>query len=162
MELIKVASYDDINTIISLSGIIWREHYTPIIGAEQVEYMLDKFLSYNIIDEYIKDNQYIFYLIYIDNNPIGYFSYSTDSGIFLSKLYIKSDYRGKGISRAVMQHLKYECLSHNYKTIWLTVNKYNTNSIAAYTHMGFKILKEQKSDIGQGYFMDDYVMELSI
>ena len=35
----------DLQLIEKLAAVIWEEHYTPIIGADQVRYMLDKFQS---------------------------------------------------------------------------------------------------------------------
>ena len=46
--------------------------------------------------------------------------------------------------------------------IRLTVNKHNDNSIAAYKKMGFETIDSVKTDIGGGYYMDDFVMELPI
>jgi RimJ/RimL family protein N-acetyltransferase len=43
--------------------------------------------------------------------------------------------------------------------IWLTCNKHNTASLAAYTRMGFTRIADVVTDIGSGYVMDDYVME---
>ena len=48
---------------------------------------------------------------------------------------------------------------NNLKSIYLTVNKENKSSIGVYNHFGFKIISKQKADIGNGFFMDDYIME---
>ena len=47
----------------------------------------------------------------------------------------------------------------NCKSISLTVNKYNTDSIKAYEKMGFEKIDSVVMDIGNGYVMDDYVMK---
>ncbi len=44
----------------------------------------------------------------------------------------------------------------------LQVNKYNHGSVAAYLHVGFVVAKTVKVDIGNGFFMDDYVMEKDV
>ena len=36
----EVKDRQAIDTLVQLAREIWTEHYTPIIGAEQVEYML--------------------------------------------------------------------------------------------------------------------------
>jgi len=41
----------------------------------------------------------------------------------------------------------------------LTVNKNNTDAIAAYKKIGFRMSDLIKIDIGNGFFMDDFVME---
>lgn len=39
---------------------------------------------------------------------------------------------------------------------FLNVNKKNP-AAAVYRHMGFQLLREEKNDIGNGFYMDDYV-----
>ena len=53
-------------------------------------------------------------------------------------------------------------LKNGKKAIWLTVNKYNDHTIDVYRHRGFQTVRSQVSDIGNGYVMDDYVMEKEI
>jgi len=45
------ANYD---SIAGLASHIWIEHYTPILGPQQVAYMLEKFQSALAIREQIK------------------------------------------------------------------------------------------------------------
>ncbi len=61
-----------------------------------------------------------------------------------------------------MNSLENICRENHLEKIWLTVNKYKKNTIAAYQKMGLKIVREQKADIGNGFFMDDYIMEKKI
>lgn len=42
--------------------------------------------------------------------------------------------------------------------VFLNVNKYN-DALTPYEHLGFYKIREEKNDIGNGYFMDDYVLE---
>lgn len=79
----------------------------------------------------------------------------------LSKLYLHQSQRGKGIARTAMQKIIQIRDSYHLPTIRLTVNKYNLQSIAAYEALGFKCTGEDVFDIGGGYVMDDYILELS-
>lgn len=45
-----------------------------------------------------------------------------------------------------------------YKLFYLTVNKNNTKAISAYKNFGFIITDSTKTDIGNNYVMDDYIM----
>ena len=58
-----------------------------------------------------------------------------------------------------MNFLEDLCRQRGLSKIWLTVNRHNDNTIAAYKAMGLTIVREQKADIGGGFFMDDYIME---
>ena len=75
---------------------------------------------------------------------------------------IDSDYRGLGLARRALSMLKVYCAANQLDHIWLTVNKNNANSIAAYYRMGFEKECDLVSDIGGGYVMDDYKMSLAV
>lgn len=160
MAQIKIANTDlDYSTIASLAEIIWKEHYIPIIGIEQVEYMLEKFQSAKTVKEQIFDGAFYFIISLQDTN-VGYLSFSNKKdSLFLSKLYVLSSSRGKGIGKSAMKFIQEEAEKKKSTSISLTVNKYNTASIKAYEKMGFKKIKAIVMDIGNGYIMDDYLMK---
>jgi len=146
--------------ISELAKDIWTEHYTPIIGIGQVNYMLKKFQSKKAIEKQTSDSNYRYYIIYSNSSPIGYLSIKKeDTALFLSKIYIKKVSRGQGIGKAAMNFIEEQAITLNCKKIYLTVNKYNTNSIKAYQKIGFEKIEELIIDIGNGYVMDDYKME---
>ncbi len=160
MTEIKLArSEKDHRIIAKLANSIWTEHYTPIIGEAQVAYMLGKFQSVPAIED--QTNQgFSYYLLLHENKPVGYFSYSRkDDSLFLSKIYILNSERGKGIGKAGISFMEDQVRELGLKKIQLTVNKYNANSIKAYEKMGFINIDDIVQDIGQGYVMDDYVLE---
>ena len=161
-KIILATTLEDYNTIDALAKTIWTEHYTPIIGQEQVSYMLNKFQSTKVIEQQIKDGASYYLLVYNDN-PVGYFSYSKKGdALFLSKLYVLSSARGNGIGKKAMNFMETKVIELGLKKIQLTVNKYNYNSINAYEKMGFINVKAIVQDIGNGYVMDDYVLEKEI
>ena len=145
---------------------IWREHYEPITGLAQVEYMLEKYQSPEHIYDDIKDNGFIYFTAESikDNKLVGYAACQPrDDCMYLSKLYIQKDYRGNGISRCFINIIEELCRNEfGLNKIRLTVNKYNKNSIAVYNKIGFETVDSVKVDIGGGFYMDDYVMELII
>ena len=143
---------------------IWTEHYTPIIGAAQVEYMLDKFQSAEAILRDISSNGYRYFIAYNGQKQAGYFAIKPDydaGGLFLSKLYIKKSYRGLGISRLMLNKQILIAKENKLSHIWLTVNK-NNNSVKIYRKLGFEVVEEMVTDIGDGFVMDDYRMKLTI
>ncbi len=159
MEINKVSKKEQLSTIVNLAYEIWYEHYTPIIGKHQVDYMLEKFQSVEAMTEQIKNGS-LYFLILDDDIPLGYMSADllTDR-LFLSKFYITKSERGKGYGRIMMAHLETLAKEKNLNKISLTVNKYNTGSITIYKKIGFAISDSVVKDIGEGFFMDDYQME---
>ena len=164
MDNIKpVLQHDDIKTTAALAKEIYTEHYSPIIGIAQVEYMLNKFQSEESILSQIENNT-LYYLIYNENIPIGYFAVelnNPDGKIFLSKLYIRKEARGFGLSKQALQLIKQLSKDNNLTHLWLHVNK-NNPSINIYKSLGFKITDAVKNHIGNGFYMDDYIMELEL
>jgi GNAT superfamily N-acetyltransferase len=161
-EIKQVVNANDISVTAKLADIIWREHFTQLLPSGQVDYMLDKFQSETAMTRQIGGDGYKYYLAYVENVPVGYCAVKpeADGSLFLSKLYVKLEYRGQGISRKLLDFaLRNE---KDVARIHLTVNRYNADSIAVYKHLGFAVYGEKATDIGGGYVMDDYLMEVTL
>lgn len=153
---ILVETKENIKKISKMSRTIWTEAYEKILSKEQIDYMLTTFLSVQSIKEQI--NTGYEYFIIKGDKPVGFAAIKDESDkVFLSKIYIYKEYRNQGFMRGFIDKLK-----ERKKPIYLTVNKYNLDAIKAYQKMGFEIKKELITDIGKGYVMDDYVMELAV
>lgn len=162
INLIPVNDGNLIKIVEALAEEIWKEHYVPIIGENQVKYMLEKFQSEDAVSLQIKEGV-LYYLIRQKETNIGYFSFVLrDTNLFLSKIYIKAEYRGKGCAKKVFQFLENIAMNNKLTEINLTVNKNNLNSIKSYEKSGFVHTEAIIQDIGKGFFMDDYLMKKTI
>jgi len=156
------ASGKELMQIEEMASIIWYDHYTPIIGTEQVRYMLDKFQSVASMTDQIK-NGYQYFLILEDETQVGYLSFiKREEELFLSKVYILKELRGQGTGKKAFEFIEAQAKKHQCQKIGLTVNRNNFNSIKAYEKSGFQNIGAIIQDIGQGYVMDDYIMEKSL
>ncbi len=159
MNIEKVSNQSQIETVAGLAGEIWNQHFIPIIGKAQVDYMLEKFQSKKAISEQIEEG-YSYYLIKADGDYVGYMGICPkEDELFLSKLYIRASQRGKGHGRKAIEFLEDLTREKGLGKITLTVNKNNTDSIRAYEKFGFTNLRAFVQDIGNGFVMDDYKME---
>ena len=159
----RVTTPAQVENVVQLADIIWTQHYSPIIGQDQVRYMLNNFHSVNTISNEIDDEKNHYYLIFKNEVAVGYIGMKLGIGsLFLSKLYILARERGSGIGNQSIAFIREFSISNQLEKIILTVNKNNTNSISAYKKIGFKITGEICIDIGAGYVMDDYQMELGV
>jgi ribosomal protein S18 acetylase RimI-like enzyme len=161
MDIIAVRDEELIAEVESLAKKIWRQHYRPIIGIRQIEYMLEKFQSKSAISKQIK-NGYLYFLIRKAKAYIGYLAVlpkSAEKELFLSKIYLKAAERGKGYGRATVDFIEQIARKNKLAKITLTVNRNNTPSIKAYQKMGFQIRGAKVQDIGEGFIMDDYCLE---
>jgi len=152
---------EEIKLLAGLAREIWTAHYVPIIGLEQVDYMLDKFQNEVAICQQLEQG-YRYFMIYRNEKLVGYIAFilqENNSSLFLSKFYIKANFQGSGIGRTAMEFIEQYCRSHVIHQLWLTVNKHNTGAISFYNKVGFKTLNSLVQDIGSGFLMDDYKME---
>ncbi|MDR1384813.1 MAG: GNAT family N-acetyltransferase [Planctomycetaceae bacterium] len=159
-----IHEYRDFNELEKLTVLIrdvWREHYTPIIGGGQVEYMLDKFQSVETILRQINEENYHYYGLLHEGQLAAYYAVQPQAKnkIFLSKFYVAAAFRGQGFGKKMLQHLIDNYVTPNETTIWLTVNKENRDSITIYQKLGFAITESMITDVGNGFVMDDYRME---
>ena len=152
----------ELQDIAALANEIWHQHFTDIIGEAQVNYMIDKFQSYPAIKEQV-ENGYEYFQLYSGHTFVGYTGiHEENDSLFLSKLYIKKSFRGQHLSTEVFRFLIKLCQERGLSKIWLTCNKNNTNTLNVYHHWGFVTTREQKADIGNGFYMDDYILEYKI
>jgi diamine N-acetyltransferase len=153
---IKEASTDDIPVIHELAAEIWRQYYPEIISAEQIEYMLDKMYSETSLQEQLK-NGHRFFLASAEK-PVGYFSFQqlSQHDFFLHKLYVKTNGHRKGVGKQMLD-LLLQMLPHD-STLRLTTNRRNYKAINFYFKNQFIIEEVKDIDIGNGFWMKDFVM----
>ncbi|MDF2541103.1 MAG: GCAxxG family protein [Herbinix sp.] len=154
---------DKIKAIAELATAIWHEHFVTIISEDQINYMVEKFQSIKAITEQIQEAGYQYYQMKIPEGLAGYFAIRKDpEALFLSKLYIEKKYRGRGYAKKAILFMMDYCKKNSLNKIWLTVNRYNETTIHIYKNLGFEITELKVADIGSGFVMDDYIMELQV
>lgn len=156
VQLLK-ATAEDIQEIAKLAEKIWMVHYPPIIGMQQVNYMLGKMYSPSALREQMEKGQEFYFIRYSGKN-IGYFGVSNEQPdeLFIHKFYIDSSEQGKGIGMKAFQSII--SLYSACSSARLTVNRHNYKSINFYFKAGFVISEVKDFDIGDGYQMNDFIM----
>jgi diamine N-acetyltransferase len=157
--IVRPASFNDIKYIQEVADKTWPAAYTPILGKKQVEYMLGKFYSTPSLEEQMKNHHYFF--LALDNYaPVGFasFSHTGSKTCKLQKLYVLPDIQKKGIGKKLLETVEEVSKSMGAEILQLNVNRHNMAK-SFYEKNGFKVLKKEDIDIGNGYFMNDYVME---
>lgn len=164
LRIIPVVNEELVLSVSAMADEIWHEHYDKLIGSEQVDYMVEKFLSPDALCEQINDGAEYFLIshLYTFAGFAGVVENKEDKSLFLSKLYIHEESRGKHISTEMINKFVELAKLRGLDKIWLTCNRNNTRTIDIYKHFGFEIVREECTDIGNGYVMDDYIMEMKI
>lgn len=153
----KKAQQQDVGLIAALADRIWKKHYPEIITMEQIDYMLKAMYSKDSLEKQLKEGQE-FTLVYVGETPIGYLSISDkgDGQYFLHKFYVDVNEHRKGVGTQLFHNVLQS--NPDLQSIELTVNRANYKSINFYFKLGFHIQRVADFDIGNGYFMNDFVM----
>ncbi len=163
MNFINIKTDEEIKLLADLACKIWHEYWPVLLSDAQIDYMVNKFQSYRAIKNQINSEGYIYNIIEENSEVCGYFGIHPEKEkLFLSKLYVKKEFRHMGIGANAFAKICEIAKELNKKSIYLTVNKHNTNTISAYKKWGFKTINSVVTDIGQGFVMDDYIMEFSL
>jgi GNAT superfamily N-acetyltransferase len=163
-ETVEVRDAEAIRTVVDLAREIWTEHYVPLIGPDQVEYMLARFQSEEAVEGQIREG-HRYFLIRAEGKAAGYLAVVPDSAtgrMLLSKIYVLKAMRGKGLGRAGVAYAEGLCRDAGHRILWLRVNRNNLGSVQAYEQMGFEKTGLLVSEIGNGFVMDDFQMEKRI
>jgi ribosomal protein S18 acetylase RimI-like enzyme len=157
-----VCNKEQLSIVRDLAYTIWPSSYGKILSEAQLDYMLDTFYSIGNLQKQMDVGQ-VFELVVENNNFIGFVSYEFNCKqtelLKLHKIYLLPETQGKGFGKSMIDEVIIIAKSNNQKGIYLNVNKYNIAKFF-YEKVGFTIVKEEVIDIGNGFVMDDYVMEL--
>ena len=146
----------------AMAAAIVREHYDPILGKAQNDYMLEKFQSVPALRDQLAHGYRYFFVRSGEGRDLGFLAfYPRPGALYLSKLYLYKEERGKGYARIMLDFLRTHAEKLDLPAIELNVNRFN-GTVAIYEKLGFRRIREEKNDIGHGYFMDDYVYRLEL
>jgi len=160
MRIQRVSNATEIREVEKLASLIWKQHYTPIIGEKQVAFMLRKFQSKSAIKRQMKRG-IEYYLFKVSTRYVGYLSIAfEEKNIFLSKIYVDSSYRNQGVATQGILYVKKLLRQKRLHTLYLTVNINNNLALKSYEKMGFEKQGRVVQKIGHGYIMDDYKMSM--
>ncbi len=146
-----------------MATMIVREHFDPLIGKEQNDYMLAMFQTEDAIREQL-ENGYKYFFVRDKGHDcnLGFMAfYPKQDVMYLSKFYLYKSERGKGYSCKMLDFLIEDTKKAGLNRIELNVNR-NNSACRVYESLGFKIARSEKNDIGNGFYMDDYVYRLEL
>ncbi len=160
IEFEKIIRKEQIEILAQKANVVWHDAFKDILTLQQIEYMIEKFQSFNALSQAINQNNYEYFFIKFADNIAGYTGIKAENErLFLSKLYILKEYRGKKIASKVFEFIENSAKEKNLKSVWLTVNRNNNHAIEVYKHKGYIITATKIADIGNGFVMDDYIFE---
>ncbi len=161
---LSIASKEELPIVRDLAYKIWPDTYGPTHTQAELDYMLTKFYAVKSLEGQL-DKGHVFVLAKENGVHLGFVSYEINSEnttkTKIHKLYVLPETQGKGIGKMLVDYVKKEALSNRNSALFLNVNKLNKAQYF-YTKYGFSITQDIIIDIGNGYVMDDYVMEFKL
>ncbi len=161
IKFTELTSPESLQTIRDIAAVIWPETFREILSKKQIKYMMQMMYAPSVMESELRSG-YHFEIISVDDITAGYISYSAyeyPNTAKLHKVYLLSQYHHQGIGSAMLQRAEQATKGLGYSKLRLNVNKNNSNAIKAYLRNGFAQVDSVKIDIGNGFFMDDFVME---
>lgn len=165
MILIQNNTDENFTDIRVIAAEVWPIAYGAILSQAQLDYMMEMMYSVSSLQLQSNSKKHRFILAKEGETVMGFasyeFNYNKKPKTKIHKIYIFSNHQGKGIGKKLINFIVNESKLRHQKGLILNVNKKNI-AIRFYERIGFEISDEEVIDIGNGYVMDDYVMEKSI
>lgn len=156
---------ENFTSIREIAKEVWPIAYGTILSREQLDYMMEMMYSVTSLQQQANEKGNHFILATKNEIPVGFaayeFNYNKKPKTKIHKIYILPNHQAKGIGKQLMDFIINKAKERHQKALILNVNKKNI-AIRFYERIGFTISFEEVIDIGNGYVMDDYVMEKSI
>ena len=164
----KMAEMTDIPVIRQMADVAFRHTYKDILSPQQLEYMMDWMYSEESLKKQLSGG-HVYFIAENEGRAVGYLSVEpqgkdAETEIFhLQKIYLLPEEQGKGFGKVMfckaIEYVKSKIASRG--RIELNVNRYN-KALGFYEHLGMKCLSQGDFPIGNGYFMNDYIMGLEV
>ncbi|MCX6215120.1 GNAT family N-acetyltransferase [Spirosoma sp.] len=164
MITITPATEHDLPIIRAIAYQTWPSTFGEILSADQIGYMLDMMYSMDALNRQVNEQNHVFLLAQESESKtyLGFTSYEFDykglSKTKIHKIYLLPASQGKGVGKLLINEVAELSSAHGNDTLSLNVNKYN-KAVQFYERMDFFIVDNETIDIGNGFIMDDYVME---
>ena len=167
IEFVPVETPEDRAALAALASEIWHEYWPALIGEAQTDYMVERFQSLAAIERDMAEHVYEYWFLQAedDGRIVGYTGGHVEvqtNRFFISKIYLLAEERGRGFAKETVRFYEGLCRERNLEAMYLTVNKGNDLGIRAYLGTGFRTIDAVETDIGNGFIMDDYIMEKRI
>ena len=162
---IRIATPEDIDVIRSLASVVFPHTYKEILSPEQLEHMMEWMYSVESLNKQMLEDGHIYYLAYRGNEPVGYLSIQPEGEhtFHLQKIYVLPSFQGMKLGKMLFEQA-IKAIKELHPTpcqMRLNVNR-NNKALTFYQKMGMYKVDEGDFPIGNGYYMNDYIMELDI
>lgn len=157
---IRKAEQKELPVIRQLALDIWPATYSSILSKDQLDYMLQLFYSDQALEKDLNKPGYSFFILDFEGQDAGFagLELKDDQTAHLHKIYLSTHLQGKGLGKKLIHFIIDYAQKAGAQSLTLHVNRHN-KALQFYQAVGFETIKELDTAIGNGYFMNDYVMK---
>lgn len=157
---IRKTDIGDIPTIQNLAALTWPHAYADVLAAKQVSYMLNMMYSKEALTKQMQEGGHTFLLAIAHEKPIGFAGFAPyeNNTWKLHKLYVLPFQQHSGVGKKLLHEAEAFAIKQGAHSIILNVNR-NNKAKDFYSHLGYHIHDSGDFEIGQGFFMNDYIMK---
>lgn len=165
MTHIARATLADIPAIRAMAEVVFPATYRDILSQEQIAYMMEWMYSAENLHKQMAEEGHIYYIAYQEGEPVGYLSIQQEGeDVFhLQKIYVLPHFQGMQWGARLFEHaiVSIKELHPEPCQMRLNVNRHN-KALNFYLKMGMKKVAEGDFPIGNGYFMNDFIMGMDV
>jgi diamine N-acetyltransferase len=153
----------DVDAVSALARMVWQATYPALISQAQIDAMLADRYAPSSISRQLEDPRHAWWVANLERTTVGFAHARLDgTDCKLDKLYVHPNNQRYGIGGTLLDAVRNWARKHQARRLWLQVNRGNTQAVAAYLKYGFHIAESRVFDIGNGFVMDDHVMEQAL
>ncbi len=161
----RLLKRDELHLVRQVADEVWPLTFREILSPEQIVYMMEMMYAPKVMErEYAEGIR--FNGVFDGEKAVGYYIWGAckevQGAAKLHKCYLLTEYQGKGIGSRMLKEAKQQAAAAGFTMLRLNVNRHNEKAMRAYFRNGFTAVEMVDKDIGNGFFMNDFVMEAKL
>ena len=161
----RLLNKDELHLVRQVADEVWPVTFREILSPEQIPYMMKMMYAPEVMErEY--DEGIRFHGVFDGEKAVGYYIWGAckevQGAAKLHKCYLLTEYQGKGIGSRMLKEAMEQAAEAGFTTLRLNVNRHNEKAMRAYFRNGFKAVEMVDNPIGNGFYMNDFVMEVQL
>lgn len=162
---IRKATVQDSELIHTMAWKVFPRTYEGILSEEQTEYMMHWMYDVGNVRCQMEREGHVYFIAYDGETPVGYVSVGPDGEdkVHLEKIYVLPEYQKTHAGGALFRHAVAYVREAFPAAVAMELNVNRNNpALGFYRHMGMRIDRQGDFDIGNGFYMNDYIMRLDL
>lgn len=162
---IRTIDKKELHLVRAIALDVWPKTFADVLTPTQIDFMMDWMYSMESLTEQVSEKGHVFLIAEENGLPVGFCSYQLDARenkTKIHKIYLLQETQGKGYGKQLIEEVKSIARQNKQSHVYLNVNRHNHKAIQFYLKIGLYEDFREVIDIGNGFVMDDLVMEIAI